>query len=286
MTDETGAAAPTDVQAPIAAPAGSEQAKPEAGIEGAAPDAETTKVQEQSEPEGEDSQDDKPKRLTRSQRLQRTNARLANENAELYARLEAASKGQSPQKDSEPKEADFNGDYFAYQRALTAWEVKKEVREEFETHRKVDDTKRMAARQREMIQDFEERSEDFRERIPDFDKTLEAFVKEGGRFSPVLVEELHTSDVGPALAYQLAKNPQLANALNEMSPREVAREIGRLEAKVSLPNPNKQTKAPPPLSTPKGGAAQPADLHSLAKSFDATAFIRAREQQIKARAKS
>ena len=65
---------------------------------------------------------------------------------------------------------------------------------------------------------------------------------------------------------------------------DAAREIGRLEARVSLPNPKTKTSAPPPLKTPTGGASPPADLTSLAKSDDATAYWKMREAQQKARA--
>jgi hypothetical protein len=40
-----------------------------------------------------------------------------------------------------------------------------------------------------------------------------------------------------------------------MSGRELAREMGRLEATVKLPTAKKQTTAPPPLEPLKGGAS-------------------------------
>ena len=188
--------------------------------------------------------------------------------------------------DGAPKEADFNGDYFAYQAAKIAHETRVGVRSEFNEQRQRETQQKLAETQREMVQEFEERAQEFRERIPDFDKAIETFIGSGGRFSQALVEELQSSDVGPALAYQIAKSPQLASSLSQMSPREVAREIGRLEAKVSLPNPRKATSAPPPLKSLSGGASAPVDLASLAKGQDVSAYIQARNQEEKARAKS
>ena len=58
----------------------------------------------------------------------------------------------------------------------------------------------------------------------------------------------------PLLAYHLASNPDKLSELNSMSDRERAREIGRLEASLKVPTGKKQTTAPPPLTTLKGGA--------------------------------
>lgn len=285
MTEETGAAAPTDVSPPQGAvteskPATQEQSVPQ----------DAASVAETAEPNGdgqssniESSEDDKPRKPSRSERMRRRMQAMATELDGLRAQLGAGSQQAQPEA---PKEADFNGDYFAFQAAKIAHETKQALRSEFDGERQRNQQERLAQTQREMVEDFEERAEEFRTRIPDFDKTIESFVTSGGKFSPALIEELQASEMGPALAYQLAKNPQKAAELSAMSPREVAREIGRLEGKSSLPNPKKQTSAPAPLTVPSGGASPPADLRSLAKNYDATAYITARNQQEKARAKS
>ena len=60
------------------------------------------------------------------------------------------------------------------------------------------------------------------------------------------------SEKSALLAYHLAKNPDKLAELNRMSDRERAREIGRLEATLKLPEGKKQTTAPPPPSTAEG----------------------------------
>ena len=290
MTKETGAAAPTDAPQPQGG-AGSEQATPP---EQSVPsdDAATENAETAAQPEGEGeaseeaNQDDRPKRPSRTERMKRRMQAMATELDSLRSQLGEFERIKANPDDGAPKESDFNGDYFAFQAAKIAHENRVAVRVEFNEQRQRETQQKLADKQREISQEFEERAEEFRARIPDFDKAIESFVLSGGKFSQALVEELQSSDVGPALAYQIAKNPQLANSLSQLSPREVAREVGRLEAKVSLPNPNRTTKAPPPLKSVAGGAAAPADLSSLAKSMDASAYIQARNQQEKARAKS
>jgi hypothetical protein len=270
LTDQNGAAAPVDAQ-PQAVADESEQATqtPETSSEGAAPEnAETPKA---DEADGQQPDDDKPKKPSRYDRMKRRIQALATEAESLRAQLSANA---APAPVEGPKEADFNGDYFAYQAAKIAHETKQALREEINADRHRSQSEREQSLRREMVEEFEERAEEYRAKIPDFDKTIEAYVQQGGKFSPALSEELQQSEMGPQLAYVIAKNPQLASQLNAMSPREVAREIGRLEAKAALPNPRKQTSAPPPHTQLKGGAAPSKSVAELAKGEDVSELLR------------
>lgn len=270
MDTETGAAAPTDVLPQGTAE--SEQATQSiAQPQEDAATAENAKTPEATEADGQQSQDDdKPRKPTRYDRMKRRMQAMTTELENLRAQIGTGDK----HTDDAPKEADFNGDYFAYQAAKIAYETRQALREEINADRQRSHTEREAALRREMVEEFEERAEEFRSRIPDFDQTIEGYVRAGGKFSPALSEELQQSELGPQLAYQIAKNPQLANSLNAMSPREVAREIGRLEAKASLPNPKRQTSAPPPPRQLTGGAAPSKSVNELAKGEDVTELLK------------
>lgn len=288
MTEETGAVAPATERAAIA-PAGTETTKPTPSVpEGeAAPDqAETTEGTETEQPDSEGDGDStaRPK-LTRNQRLQRKAARLSTMVAEQAAELEKLRASTSKaDTDSEPKEADYNGDWTRWQADHTAWKVTNNLKGVFQEQKQQDQAAALKERVREANDDFLERVEDIKPRIPDYDEAIIAFTKSGGQFAPHVQEELRDSEKGPLLAYQLAKNPQLAAELNAMSPRDAAREIGRLEAKTSLPQPKKQTQAPAPLAAVKGGATPSKDIFELAKGEDASAFIDAERKRKAARA--
>jgi hypothetical protein len=96
-----------------------------------------------------------------------------------------------------------------------------------------------------------------------------------------LIDEIMSSPNSAVIAYHLAQNPDKLNALNSMSGRELAREMGRLEATVKLPEAKKATTAPAPFSRPKGGAApssMEADLRAIStRNTDHLAARRARE---------
>jgi hypothetical protein len=288
MTEEAGAAAPAPEQAAPSAPAAAEQATPIETLPNpnARPEPENAEPKAQeTAPKEEETEPDEPKRLTRNQRLQRKAARLSTMVAEQAAELErlrqAADKSDA---ESEPKEADYNGDWTKFQADYAAWRAAKTVSQKFTEREQRDAEQRLRERRQEAADEFLERSEQIKAAVSDFDEVIGAFEKSGGKFAPHVVEELMESEKGPMLAYTLAKSPGLAAQLNALSPRDAAREIGRLEAKVSLPQPKKQTQAPAPLSTITGGAAPTKSLVDLAKSEDATAYAAARRAQRKARA--
>lgn len=234
------------------------------------------KEEAKSEDAGEKAgEEDKPKKLSGAQRAKLREQRLLQENSELQRRLEEATRSTTAAKagegeDKPPREEDFNGDWFAYQRALTAYDAGKAVRDEI---RKDRDTREASERQtkqaeiaRERTTAHLERVEDAREVIADFDQVMKGM--DGVQVRNDVIEEIMSSENSALLAYHLAKNPDKLNALNSMSGRELAREMGRLEATVKLPEAKKATSAPAPLSRPKGGAAprsHEADLQAWLK---------------------
>lgn len=283
MSEETGAAAPTDEQA-VTAPAESEQAKTtETSVQpDAAQDAETKAkdTDTEAESESEDSAEDKPRKLSRSERQRRRLKALHTEVEALRAQL--AEKGDS-KASNPPKEEDFNGDYLKYQAALAAHETSEAVRKEFQERDRQTREREIQSRQREAAEEFFERAEELKTTIKDFDDTIEGFARLGGKFEPHVIEELQFSEHGPMLAYQLAKNPQKAAELNAMSPRDAAREIGRLEAKVSLPQPRKQTQAPKPITPLNGGSGAPMTAEEAARKGDMATFVKLRNEEEKSR---
>jgi hypothetical protein len=217
---------------------------------------------ESDEGHGDDEDEDKPKKakLSGSQRLKH---RLAAAEAELATlRSRQASDGEPTQDAIEreigkpPKEEDFKGDFIAYERALTAYEtdkrfVSRELRGAAAKAKAAVETAR-----RDKVEAHIERVDEFRKRVPDFDKQMREAAKAGDlKVSPVVEDLLLDSDKSAHLQLYLAKNPDRLARLNDMSEREAAREIGRIESRLSLPNPKTKTQAPPPVKSPKGGAA-------------------------------
>lgn len=264
MTDETTLAATpgddvvTDKPAEVFEPESLDPPKPEDGKTPAEPKA-------ADEDGGEPAEGDKPAKIPGSRREKIKNDILRRELADAHRQLEEAQRRLKPaaetaSDDKEPQEADFNGDYFAYERAKTAFDVRKVVREE---HQRLEDGKRSTEQSeawREHVIAHKERIEEAKDVITDFDQVL-ASAKDI-KINPEVGKEILLSEKSALLTYYLAKNPDKALALNGMTGRELAREIGRLEGSVRMPAAKKQTTTPAPLTTVRGGSAPSFDPSS------------------------
>ena len=226
------------------------------GVEIKPDDTESEKAENAGDNAGDDAgaDDDKPKKLSGSRREKLRNEVLRRENAALMERLERLERAQSGKsaEDKEPQEADFNGDIFAYERAVNAYNTRKIIREE----NSLAENRRSEAERNDAWRDavvaHEERVEEARESITDYDQILAA---SRTPVSPEVGREIIASDKSALLSYYLAKNPDKLQALNGMTGKELAREIGRLEGAVRMPASNRKTNAPSPIQPLKGGAA-------------------------------
>ncbi|RAI28423.1 hypothetical protein, partial [Rhodoplanes serenus] len=206
----------------------------------------------------EDEEQPKRKKASGSERQKRRIARLEAELATLRSR--APSDGGVTWADvraevgDPPREEDFGADYAAYDRARTAYEI--DARQTFRQlqRRAVETRDAQHAALREQVEEYQERVEEFADKVPDFASALQKASRDGLKASPIVERLVIESDNPGHLLYHLAKNPERLDRLNRMSEREATREIGRIEARLTLPTQKTTTKAPPPKTPPKGGA--------------------------------
>lgn len=205
-------------------------------------------------------------REKRAERYQRQIERLRAENDALRARTTGL-RPEDVERQVErivgkpPKQEDFGSDYLGFERAVTAYELdKRQTRREVEKQVHHQETARQA-KQREAAEAHQERIEQLREVIPNFD----AIMKDAAdiKVSPAVEDLILESDQSAQLVLYLARNPETANDLNEMSPTQAARTIGRIESRLSLPSQRTQTRAPAPLRPLTGGAAPPSPQRDL-----------------------
>jgi len=154
-------------------------------------------------------------------------------------------KAQPAEADAEPKPEAFE-DYGAYVRALAKFEAKALVKAEFEQQK----TQQTQAAQ---ATTWQQRAEAVKAELPDFDQVMASST---APMSHAMAEAIKGSDIGPKVAYHLAQNPEVAAKLSRLEPMAAAREIGRLEASLSVkaeapPAPKRITSAPTP-PTPVG----------------------------------
>ena len=226
------------------------------------------------ESDSDEGGDDKPKKRSGIQRLKAREKALLAENAELMRRLEQSRPAeQASDEDKPPKEDDFGGDWGEYIAAKAAYKIrqdrKAEVRAENERKAQAD----QAGVWRERISDHQERIEELKETVKDFDQVIKT--ASGISIREELGAEIIMSEKSAELQYYLAKNQDKLRELNGMSGRELAKEIGRLEATLKLPAAKKQTAAPAPLKTLSGGAGPAVDLGKA----DMATYVAERKRQ-------
>jgi hypothetical protein len=256
----------TNGQASASAPADGEQS--EDGTTAKAAEASETGTDEQGGADGEqpeaadEGEDDKPKkRRSGVERLKRERDALRNEVELLRSRTQVVDDGAAidglvrREIGEPPSEGDFRGDWFAYERAMTAYEAERRIvtREVKALASQV--ASHSAERMSDLVEDFNDRVADAVKVIPDF---LDVVGKTNDRthpVSPVVGQLILESEKGALLQYHFARNPADLRRLNGLSPLGAAREIGRIEARLSLAKPTTATRAPPPVTAPKGGAS-------------------------------
>ena len=189
----------------------------------------------------------------------RTDSGVPNDQAQLQRALEYAvlQKIGDP-----PQQKDFGDDYVAFANAKLAYEidarqVSREVRRDFATTIK-QEQERVAGQ----VAEHKERVQRLRGRVKDFDEVMSRATLP---VSPHVERLLLASKKSDRLTYVLGKNQAKLAQLNRMSSEEAAREIGRLEGRLSLPSATRtKTQARKPITPLKGsGAAPPSETGAV-----------------------
>lgn len=219
---------------------------------------------ESDENEGKDAQDkkDQPKKKSGFQRrIDKLNARMRGvEEEREYWRTQALQKNGAGDKSTETVQKTKTSDgkpipdnfetHAEYVDALTDWKI-----DQKESARKADEAKSKLKDEHEtLLKSHYEREKAFAANVDDYVEALEE-LDSFRDASPTLFSSITESDHGPALMYELAKNPAEYKRINALPPLACARELGKLEAKVAANSsaekktkePNTITKAPKPI---------------------------------------
>ena len=106
----------------------------------------------------------------------------------------------------------------------------------------------------EVVSAYHDREESAREKYDDFEQVA---YNPSLPITDIMAQSIQASDIGPDVAYYLGSNPKEADRIARLSPLLQAKEIGRIEAKLTdnPPSVKKTTNAPAPINpvTPRGG---------------------------------
>jgi hypothetical protein len=226
----------------------------------------TPAIEETQQAEGPDSPPadaDEPKRSRAEERIAELVAeRAAAKEAGEYWRELAISLQNQPAEpakpDLKPTLEQFDHDPEKYALAVADWTVKQsagvakaQVAEAIKAQASENEQAALKA-------SWDERSAKFMESNPDFQAVIS---NPAIPISKDMADVFMESDQGPAIAYHLGKNPDVAARISRMPPRKMTLAIGRLERDVAASKP-KPTKAPTPPS-PVGGQQPSADIADM-----------------------
>lgn len=228
--------------------------------------------QDDSEDEA-DSQDENEKPKKKSgfkKRIERFQRRLSEKDQEIeYLRKEVMKKSSQQeekpeatpktQTDGKPKLEDFEH-HEDYIEALTDWKLEQKQKEQ-----------EVKSRESHLKNEYQKTIQSFQSKVAEFGKTHSDFQEvieevDDIPLSPGFREAVISSDLGPAVMYELAKNREELERINALSPLAAAKEIGKIEARLSKSSePQKQTKttkAPPPVK-PVGSSSSGSTKKSI-----------------------
>ena len=274
------------------APAGNEKAEPPPVEPPEEEQSEGEQAETKAEPEDEldlgdeaddeqeeddDDEGDAPRGGKRLQRYREQTARLKAENEALRSRTDGGVPSDQAQLQraleyavlqkigDPPRQQDFGDDYVAFANAKLAYEidarqVSREVRRDFATAIKTEQD-RVAGQ----VAEHKERVQRLRSRVKDFDEVM---ARATLPVAPHVERLLLASKKSERLSYVLGKNQAKLAQLNRLSSEEAAREIGRLEGRLSLPSATRtKTQARKPITPLKGGGAAPTSEAAVVDSY-------------------
>lgn len=215
-----------------------------------APASEVTATTDQAQnaPEVADQSNEQPeeKKFSQAELDAMIGKRLAREQRK-WEREQQAKQAEMQVRQSVPKElppADQFESVEAYAEALAVKKAEELI------------AQRELQRQRAQVEDaYAEREEEARAKYDDFDQVA---YNPNLRITDVMAETIKASEAGTDLAYWLGSNPKEADRISRLSPLLQAREIGKIEAKLSAEPPQKKTtSAPAPIRPVSARAVNP-----------------------------
>jgi hypothetical protein len=262
-------------------------------------DAEEKEAKDESEEELETDEEsneseeekEKPKLNAKASAAERRALEEQQRREALEQRLAQLERGETPKKNpAESKQAVADGkpnpDQFdthaEYVEALTDWKVeqKDKIREQKLQQEKLE------SEQAKVQKAYADKEKAFSKKVEDYQEVMESV--DDVPLPPALIAAVLESELGPEISYELAKDREHLERVVKMSPIAVAREIGKIEAKIlaraSEPKkePKKLTNAPKPIGpvgTSRAAVAKTIDDPNLSFSD----YVRLRRDQMKRR---
>jgi hypothetical protein len=162
-----------------------------------------------------------------------------------------------------------------YDQALEAWvaeETRKTAQAEFQTAQA---KQQQDSQVQALIDAFNERKSEFEVDHADYEDVV---FSEELKISPPMSQAILEAEDGPAIAYYLGQNPEVAERIAKLSPAKAVYEIGKISTKLAQPPPKPKPEPPRPLKAQNN--AGPKDPNDM--TMDEWAAHKAEQRRAKA----
>lgn len=188
----------------------------------------------------------------------------AEREAAYWRGIAEAGKAPSAKADAPSKPTpDQFSDHNEYVEKLAEWKAKEIVSASLRERDEQAEQAKQKTERETRASTWAERQAKFAETAPDFDEVLASAEVQ---VPAHLLDALLKSDQGPALAYHLAKNPEVAQNIAGMSKDDALMELGALKASLSKPALKSVTKAPAPITPVKSGGGNVPDVAKMSQT--------------------
>lgn len=180
----------------------------------------------------------------------------------------------------DPAKFETHSEYFE---ALTDWKTEQKLNER---DQKLEKSK-IENEQKKTVQTYQERAKAFAEKNADFDEALADV--DDIVISPAVRDIILTSENGPELAYELAKNRDEFARICKLPSLAAAREIGKIESRLTPKSSSEKTEskkitsAPKPLAPVGTGGKGSTPKSIFDPNLSQSEYERLRKEQIKKR---
>jgi hypothetical protein len=245
-TDPVDNAAETDKSPPTS------DAKPEG-------DGDGTQTEKPGEEKDQTSPQQRAAFARERNRRQAAEQRSTNLETKVDQLIEVVSKltvKDQPKADPRPTRDAFT-DPDAYDKALEDWASRKAT-EAATLAAKEDAARQEQVRQaKTLIDAYTERKSTFEADHPDFDDLV---LDDDLKISPPMSQAILEAEDGPAIAYYLGQNPEVAERLSKLSPAQAVYEIGRISTRLANPPKPKPEPIRPLAARNSAGPKDPSEM--------------------------
>lgn len=206
--------------------------------------------------------------------------RLAKEERKWTRKMEAAIAEKQVVPKEEPRRESFRDDE-AYLNAHIEHLAEQKAAEKLAQRERMQKEQVEAEEREKLTEAFQTRAESVRKNNPDFDDVIsDDRLTKANVVSDAMVDFIADSDIGADVLYYLGKNIKESQRIAELSPTKAVKELVKIESELAS-KPQRQTKAPPPISpiTSNSGSAH----KSPSDSDDIETWMRKERERARSR---